>query len=100
MHICFIEDTHLHGGTQIWVSEAMRVFMESGHDVTLLTPEGGFNAHDAVSTDARLVTYDFDDVMARDTEHMRIWTSAPSSSRPGPRASPPSSRTRWSSGSP
>ncbi len=76
MHICFIEDTHLHGGTQIWVSEAMRVFMESGHEVTLLTPEGGFNAHDAVSTDARLVTYDFDDVMARDTEHMRIWTSA------------------------
>ena len=28
MHICFIEDTHLHGGTQIWVSEAVRVFLE------------------------------------------------------------------------
>ena len=30
MHIGFIEDTFLHGGTQIWVSEAMRVFLAAG----------------------------------------------------------------------
>jgi hypothetical protein len=44
MHICFVEDTHLHGGTQIWVSEAIRDFLDKGHEVTLLTPSGGFNA--------------------------------------------------------
>ncbi len=76
MHICFIEDTYLHGGTQIWVSEAMRVFMAAGHDVTLLTTADGFNATDAVGTDARLVTYDFEGVTAQDARHRRIWTDA------------------------
>jgi glycosyltransferase involved in cell wall biosynthesis len=76
MHICFIEDTGLHGGTQIWVSEAMRAFMARGHDVTLLTAAGGFNALDGVSTDARVVTYDFDDVVAADAAHRDIWIGA------------------------
>ena len=60
MHICFIEDTCLHGGTQIWVSEAMRDFMAKGHEVTLLTATDGFNARDGATTDANIVTYDFD----------------------------------------
>ena len=76
MHICFIEDTHLHGGTQIWVSEAVRAFLAAGHDVTVLTAAGGFNAADAAATDARVVTYDFDDVTARDSHHQDIWTGA------------------------
>ena len=39
MHICFVEDTQLHGGTQIWVSEAVRDFLSKGHEVTLLTAD-------------------------------------------------------------
>ena len=54
MHICLVEDTHLHGGTQIWVSEAVRDFLRKGHDVTLLTAAGGFNAVDGAETDARV----------------------------------------------
>ena len=75
-HICFIEDTTLHGGTQIWVAEAMRAFMAKGHEVTLLTAAGGFNARDGVTTDARVVTYGFDEVVAQDTRHQEIWTEA------------------------
>ena len=73
MHICFIEDTHLHGGTQIWVSEAVRDFLEKGHEVTLLTPEGGFNAQDAEATGARRVLYDYDQVIREDRASRDIW---------------------------
>lgn len=76
MHICFIEDTTLHGGTQIWVSEAVRDFLAKGHDVTLLTAAGGFNATDGEATEARVVTYDFDAVVAEDAHHRRVWTEA------------------------
>ncbi len=76
MHIGFIEDTYLHGGTQIWVSEAIRAFLSAGHDVTLLTAADGFNARDAAATDARLVTYGFDDVVTQDAHHQAIWTDA------------------------
>ncbi len=73
MHICFVEDTHLHGGTQIWVSEAMRAFLEKGHEVTLLAPEGGFNAKDAEATGARRVLYDYDQVVEEDSKSRDIW---------------------------
>jgi glycosyltransferase involved in cell wall biosynthesis len=76
MHICFIEDTYLHGGTQIWVAEAMREFLEKGHEVTLLTAAGGFNAQDGVTTGARVVTYDFNDVTAEDEKHRKLWKDA------------------------
>ncbi|MHC4667554.1 MAG: glycosyltransferase [Planctomycetota bacterium] len=76
MHICFVEDTYLHGGTQIWVAEALRDFRAKGHEVTLLTAAEGFNATDAGATDARLVTYDFQAVSRRDAAHRRIWTEA------------------------
>ena len=73
MHICFVEDTQLHGGTQIWVSEAMRVFLEKGHEVTLLAPEGGFNAKDAEATGVRRVLYDYDRVVREDRASRDIW---------------------------
>ena len=76
MHICFVEDTDLHGGTQIWVSEAIREFRAKGHEVTLLTAADGFNARDGATTDVRLVTYDFQDVVAADAHHQELWTSA------------------------
>ncbi len=76
MHICFLEDTHLHGGTQIWVSEAIRVCLAAGHEVTVLTVEDGYNHRDAVQTEARVVTYGWDDVVRQDAEQQRIWTEA------------------------
>ena len=76
MHICFIEDTQLHGGTQIWVSEAIRDFTAKGHEVTLLTAAGGFNAADGEETDAHVFTYDYDDVVERERRHRDIWTAA------------------------
>ena len=76
MHICFIEDTYLHGGTQIWVAEAIRDFLAKGHDVTILTAADGFNARDALSTEARVVTYNFNDVIFEDEKHRDIWKSA------------------------
>jgi glycosyltransferase involved in cell wall biosynthesis len=76
MRIGFIEDTHLHGGTQIWVSEAIRDFLAKGHEVVLLTPTGGFNAEEAAKTKAALVTYDYDDVVSEDPANRRIWTDA------------------------
>jgi hypothetical protein len=36
MHIGFIEDTPLKGGTQIWVVEATRDFIAKGETVTVL----------------------------------------------------------------
>ena len=73
MHICFIEDTHLHGGTQIWVAEAMRAILEKGHEVTLLTPEGGFNAKDAEATRVRRVLYNYDRVVSEDRANRDLW---------------------------
>ncbi len=75
-HVCFIEDTHLHGGTQIWVADAIRAFTSRGHEVTLLTPSEGFNARDAATTEARLITYGFDEVVASDARHIAMWTDA------------------------
>ena len=52
MRVCFVEDTGLRGGTQIWVSEALRDFRSKGIDVTLLTSATGWNAEDGRTTDA------------------------------------------------
>ena len=40
MHVCFLEDTKLEGGTQIWVAEAARWFIAKGATVTIVTPRG------------------------------------------------------------
>lgn len=37
-HVCFLEDTKLEGGTQIWVAEAARWFLGQGWKVTIVTP--------------------------------------------------------------
>lgn len=76
MHICFVEDTHLHGGTQIWVTEATRHFLGRGEAVTVLAPEGSWVARQCATTDARLVTYDWDQVVKQGEHHQEIWTEA------------------------
>jgi len=76
MHIGFIEDTHLHGGTQIWVTEAVRAFLARGHEVTLIAPEGSWVVEQCRPTRAHIATYDWDAVVSEDTHNIAIWTNA------------------------
>jgi hypothetical protein len=76
-HVCFLEDTKLEGGTQIWVAEAARWFLAQGWAVTICTPAGGFNAADAAGApDVRLVTYDYEGVEAMDDAAVALWAEA------------------------
>ena len=76
MRVCFIEDTDLHGGTQIWVVEATKNFLEAGVDVTVLTSESGWVAEQCAETEAKLVTYNYQAVVTRDDVHKEIWAEA------------------------
>ncbi len=76
MHICFIEDTLLHGGTQIWVTEAIHYFLARGERVTLLTPEGGWVAKQVATTEAQVVTYNYEAVVNQDALQQQIWMAA------------------------
>jgi len=76
MHIGFIEDTHLHGGTQIWVTEAIRAFLARGQDVTLLAPTESWVVKQCEDTGARIRTYNWDDVVNEKPEDQAIWTEA------------------------
>lgn len=76
MHICFIEDTHLHGGTQIWVAEAARAFLARGAQVTILAPTDSWVAEQGAQANARVVTYDWDAVIKEDEPNKKIWTTA------------------------
>ncbi|UCG23797.1 MAG: glycosyltransferase family 4 protein [Chloroflexota bacterium] len=76
MNIGFIEDTPLHGGTQIWVTEALRAFLARGHQVTLLAPDGSWMVRQCSDTGARIYTYDWDEVIQERDEHIQIWTDA------------------------
>ena len=76
MHIAFIEDTHLHGGTQIWVNEAVHAFIEVGQEVTLLAPEGSWVVDQCRATGANIATYDYDDVVKEDSHNISIWLNA------------------------
>lgn len=80
MRVCFVEDTDLHGGTQIWVVEVTKNFLEAGIDVTVLTSESGWVAEQCAKTEARLVTYDYQAVVTRDDAQKEIWAQALSDS--------------------
>lgn len=76
MHICFIEDTHLHGGTQIWVAEANRNFLSHGAEVTVLAPHESWVVKQCAETSAHIATYDWDDVVKEEDHQVKIWTEA------------------------
>lgn len=76
MHICFIEDTPLHGGTQIWTVEMIRYVLAQGEEVTLLAPEKSWIDKQVRETEAQIATYDWDDVVRKSVEHEKIWTDA------------------------
>lgn len=76
MHICFIEDTHLHGGTQIWVTEAAQAFMAAGENVTVLAPEESWVSNRCTEVGARIATYDWDEIVNQTKEYVHSWTEA------------------------
>ncbi len=76
MRVCFIEDTHLHGGTQIWVTEATQAFITRGAEVTVLAPEESWVSTKCAEVGAQTVTYDWDEVVNQSIEHIKIWTEA------------------------
>jgi len=76
MHIGFIEDTHFHGGTQIWVAEAVRAFINRNQDVSLLAPEGSWIVDQCRDSGATITTYDWDEVIYEDARNQEIWTDA------------------------
>ena len=76
MRIGFIEDTPLHGGTQIWVTEANRYFLAQGEEVTVLAPHDTWVANEVGRTAARVCTYDWEGVTREDEESRKIWIDA------------------------
>ncbi len=73
MHIGFIEDTPLHGGTQIWVTEATSDFIQKGHKVSVLAPSNTWVSKECALRGARVVTYDWNSVCSMDIKNKRIW---------------------------
>ena len=73
MHIGFIEDTPLRGGTQIWVSEAVKKFVEAGEKVSVIAPEGTFVAQTCAEYGATVTTYDFDDIVLNPDKYKQAW---------------------------
>lgn len=76
MHIGFIEDTRLHGGTQIWVAEAVQFFIEKNREVSLLAPEGSWIVEQCLHLGAIISTYDWDEVTQETRHCQEIWTNA------------------------
>jgi glycosyltransferase involved in cell wall biosynthesis len=76
LNIGFIEDTPLHGGTQIWVNEALRAFLAHDHEVTLLAPTGSWIVDQCTNSGAQIFTYDWDEVVLERAEDIQIWSEA------------------------
>lgn len=73
MRIGFIEDTHLHGGTQIWVKETIIYYLGDGHDVSIITPKDSWVANHVKDTAAKVFTYDFDDIPFNGDKYEQAW---------------------------
>ena len=74
MNIGFIEDTHLRGGTQIWVTEATERFIKAGEDVTVIAPSGSYVAETCKAAGAEIFGYDWDDIPANSNKYKQSWT--------------------------
>ena len=73
MRVGFIEDTMLHGGTQIWVTEAAKVFIKAGEDVTVIAPENSFVANECAKLGAKIFTYDWEDIPNNKNKYKAAW---------------------------
>lgn len=73
MRICFIEDTPLHGGTQIWVTEATEEFIKKGHDITIIAPENSWITNECKKKGAKIVPYNYTDIIKGGEKELNIW---------------------------
>jgi glycosyltransferase involved in cell wall biosynthesis len=75
MHLAFIEDTKLHGGTQLWVMDAVEFFLSQGWEITVITPTNGWIAKECykISKTINLVTYDYLGIITQSKKFIRIW---------------------------
>ncbi|MFX1282941.1 MAG: glycosyltransferase family 4 protein [Promethearchaeota archaeon] len=75
MHIGFIEDTKLHGGTQLWVLEAITYFLNQGIDITVLTPRKGWLDDECRKNGLPifLSNYNYHETDLQSSELMNIW---------------------------
>ncbi|MFC1497287.1 glycosyltransferase family 4 protein [Verrucomicrobiota bacterium] len=76
MRIGFIEDTHLRGGTQIWVTEAAKDFIAKGEEAIILAPEGSYVAEKCGEAGAKVYTYDWDEIPDNNDKFRETWTNA------------------------
>ncbi len=76
MHIAFIEDTPLHGGTQIWVTEITKILLEKGEKVTILSPKDSWMANECSALGARICCYDYNTVTDENKEAQQQWIDA------------------------
>ena len=65
MNIGFIEDTHLRGGTQIWVAEANKFFLGRGEETMILAPSGSFIVRECKKAGAQAFTYDYEKAVSK-----------------------------------
>lgn len=74
MNIGFIEDTHLRGGTQIWVVEATKNFISQGEDVIIIAPKNSYVAVECKKLGAKIYEYDWEDIHINKNKYKQIWT--------------------------
>ena len=73
MRIAFISDTPLHGGTQIWVTEATRIFIDRGEDVTIIAPGNSFVAVECAKLGAEIFTYNWENISQNKEKYKKVW---------------------------
>ena len=76
MRVCFIEDTPLRGGTQIWVVEATQNFLNSGHKVNIIAPKDSYVAVSCAELGASVYTYDWKEISSNQDKYVDVWTKA------------------------
>lgn len=76
MRITFFEDSLLHGGTQIWVTEAVRWLLDRGIEVAALVPEGAFVHRELLDSGAELFPYAYDEISAEHQPSRALWHDA------------------------
>lgn len=76
MHICLIEDSLLHGGTQIWMLEACNLYLEKEKNITVLCPKNSWISKKCNIKGINLVTYDYDKITNQDEVSKNIWKDA------------------------
>jgi len=77
MHICFIEDSLLKGGTQIWVSEACKYYLNKGKNVSLICPKNSWIMKECSKYKLLNITsYDFKKIITENKKYITLWSKA------------------------